>query len=213
MDSSWTTWAGAHILNAECLSAHSFFPANSSLQTILLALHACNDLFIYLFGRDNFKGLSIICLIYYDENSHGAAPTSYLNKFFQRPFDYLSVCVCVLVKFASVFLCVCIVHTYACIGYSLCWSSPLCCDPFECRCTVQPSSSMSLTQRRTCLSVSAHSSACHALILDLMGPGVFTATRASVCSPTGPSSSLSGAFSLSSTDTPSPDHMPCLLKS
>ncbi|KAI3371280.1 hypothetical protein L3Q82_023897, partial [Scortum barcoo] len=54
-------------------------------------------------------------------------------------------------------------------------------------CTEQPSSSMSLTQRRTCLSVSAHSSACQALISDLMGPGVFIATRASVCSPTGPS--------------------------
>lgn len=82
-----------------------------------------------------------------------------------------------------------------------------------CRCTEQPSSFMSLTQRRTCRSVSAPSLVCPALILDLMGPGVFTATRASVSSPTGPSSSPSGAFSHSSTDTPSLDHMPCLLKS
>lgn len=87
------------------------------------------------------------------------------------------------------------------------------CDLFACRCTEQPSSSMSLSQRRICLSVSVRSSAWQALIWGLMGAGVFTATRASVCSPTGLSSSPSGAFSLSSTDTPSLAHMPCLLKS
>lgn len=82
-----------------------------------------------------------------------------------------------------------------------------------CRCTEQLSSSMSLTRWRTCLNVSSRSSACWALISALMGPGVFTATRASVSSPTGPSSSPSGVSSLSSTDTPFLDHMPCLLRS
>lgn len=100
----------------------------------------------------------------------------------------------------------------ACIRWSLCRIITL--PLFSCcRCTEQPSSFMSLTQRRTCRSVSAHSLVCPALISDLMGPGVFTATRASVSSPTGPSSSPSGAFSHSSTDTPSLAHMPCLLKS
>lgn len=46
-----------------------------------------------------------------------------------------------------------------------------------------------------------------------MGPEMFTAIRASVYSPTGPSSSPSGVFSLSSTDIPSLDHMLSLLKS
>lgn len=68
MDNSCTTWAGAQVLNAEYLSVHSFFPATSSLQASLLALNAWNNLFIYFRGK-NFKGLSMIWLIYYDENS------------------------------------------------------------------------------------------------------------------------------------------------
>lgn len=82
-----------------------------------------------------------------------------------------------------------------------------------CRCTEQRSSSMSLTRRRTCPSANCRSSACSALIWDRAGPGVFTATRASVSSPTGPSSSPSGASLHSSIDTPSRDHTRCPLKS
>lgn len=85
--------------------------------------------------------------------------------------------------------------------------------PLGCRCMEQPSSSTSLTRRRTCQTVSAHSWACPAQVWDPTGPGVFTATRASVSSPTGRSSSPSEASSLSSTDTPSPDLTPCLLRS
>lgn len=144
------------------------------------------------------------------KSSSGDATTAYLNKYIQRTSAYCGLCLCkVCIRMLTrLFVCV-LVRT----GYSLYGSSRSHCELFACRCTEQPFSSMSLTQRRTCLSVSAHSSACQAVILDLMGPGMFTATRASVCSPTGPSSSPSGAFWLSSTDTPSLDHMPCLLKS
>lgn len=124
-----------------------------------------------------------------------SATTAYPNKLFQRTLDCF---VCVFVKFAQVYSCS---------------SSRSCCGSFVRRYTEQPSSSMSRTLRRTCRSVSAHSSACQVLIWDLRGPEVFTATRASVCSPTGPSSSPSGASSLSSTDAPSLDHMLYLLKS
>ena len=99
------------------------------------------------------------------------------------------------------------------ITCTLCWSSHFHCDSFVCRSTEQLSSSMSRTLRKTCLSVSAHSLDCQPLTLDLMGPEMFTATRASACSPTGPFSSPSGAFLLSSTDIPSLGHMHCLLKS
>lgn len=128
--------------------------------------------------------------------SCGAASTSSLNKFFQRTSDYC------LHVFGSK------VNIRVSISLFVCVHTPFCC-----RCMEQPSSSMSLTRKRNYLSVSAHSLACPALIWDLMGPGVFTATRASVFSPTGPSSSPSEAFSHSSTDTPSLDHMPCPLKS
>lgn len=135
--------------------------------------------------------------------SSGAARESYLNKFLQRTSKT------VVWSLESFFLCVCTCACIVCIYQQL----HVYFDLLICRCMEQPSSSMSLTQRRTCLSVSAHSLAFQAPIWDLTGPEVFTATRASVCSPIGPSSSPSRAFSLSSTDTPSPDHMLCPLKS
>ncbi len=165
--------------NADCLSA-DLFPATSSLHTSLLARH-CLEWFVYLFWRNNFKGL--IKQIYYGEISLMEPP---------QHFTWVSTFKG-LVHYAD--------------------HHPLYCDLFACRYMEQLSSFMNLTQRRTCLSVSTHNLACQALIPDQMGPGVFTATRASACSPTGPSSNPSGVFSLSSTDTPSLDHTPCLLKS
>lgn len=129
-------------------------PLPCKLLVLRMSLLVLLALVIY-FGLNDFKGRRVMQLIYYDGNSLvEPAQRHIIISSFKGPLTAVSVHLCLNLALVCRPVCV-FLYLYGKVFV-------LIVTPLGCRCMEQPSSSTSLTRRRTCQTVSAHSWACPA---------------------------------------------------